>query len=96
MAERDDAIVTVSCEETGAGWTCEVRVAANGSSSNHTVTVSEEELGRYADPETDVKTLVHDSIRFLLEREPKESILRRFAIGEIERYFPEFGERRGP
>ena len=88
--------MTVSCEETHEGWTCEVRVAENGSSSNHTIIVSEEELGRYADPETDVKTLVHDSFRFLLEREPKESILRRFAISEIERYFPEFGERRGP
>ena len=97
MDERStDETVTVSCEETGAGWTCEVRVAENGSSSIHTVTVSDEELGRYADPETDVKAFVHDSFRFLLEREPKESILRRFAISEIERYFPAFGDRSGP
>ena len=85
--------MAVSCEQTGAGWTCEVRVAENGSSSTHTVTVSEEELARYADASADVKTLVHDAFRFLLEREPKESILRRFAISDIERYFPEFGER---
>jgi hypothetical protein len=32
---------------------------------------------------------------FLLDREPKESILRRFDVTEISRYFPEF-EREMP
>ena len=30
------------------------------------------------------------AIRFLLDREPKESILAAFDIGVIQRYFPEF------
>ncbi len=30
------------------------------------------------------------SFRFLLDREPKESILPSFALPDIERYFPEF------
>lgn len=39
--------------------------------------------------------LLEESFRFLLEREPKEAILRRFEISEIARYFPEYpGEIR--
>jgi hypothetical protein len=30
------------------------------------------------------------AFRFLLDREPKESILRRFDVAVISRYFPEF------
>jgi hypothetical protein len=33
---------------------------------------------------------VEESFRFLLEREPKESILRRFNLTVISRYFPEY------
>ena len=35
------------------------------------------------------------AFRFLLDREPKEAILRRFDAAIIERYFPEF-ERELP
>ena len=35
------------------------------------------------------------AFRFLLDREPKESILRRFEMIAISRYFPEF-EREMP
>ena len=35
------------------------------------------------------------AFRFLLDREPKESILRRFDVTVISRYFPEF-ERELP
>jgi len=34
--------------------------------------------------------LVRHSFEFLLEREPKESILGRFDLSVIGRYFPEF------
>ena len=40
----------------------------------------------------DVERLVEASFRFLLERESKESILRRFDLSVIRRYFPEFPE----
>ena len=69
-------------------------VADDRSETSHVVTVSQAELSRYADSSTDVDAFVAEAFKFLLEREPKESILRRFAIGEIERYFPEFGDRR--
>jgi hypothetical protein len=38
----------------------------------------------------DAITLVRDSFLFLLEREPSSSILPRFALSEIARYFPEY------
>lgn len=36
------------------------------------------------------ETLVEASFRFLLDREPKESILARFELDVIARYFPEY------
>jgi hypothetical protein len=63
--------------------------------STHQITVSQAELGRYGGDGP--AALVERSFEFLLEREPKESILRRFAVSDIERYFPDFpGWVRGP
>jgi hypothetical protein len=42
-------------------------------------------------PGVDPKELVRESFRFLLEREPPESILSRFDLPVIERYFPGYG-----
>lgn len=36
------------------------------------------------------KELVRRSFEFLLAREPKESILRKFNLRDIEHYFPEY------
>lgn len=36
------------------------------------------------------EALVKESFRFLLEREPKEAILRSFDLMVIGRYFPEY------
>jgi len=41
-------------------------------------------------PDGSVEDLVLRSFEFLLEREPPSSILRRFALTDIERYFPEY------
>jgi hypothetical protein len=37
--------------------------------------------------------LVRASFEFLLDREPKESILPQFDLPTIERYFPDYPER---
>ena len=57
--------------------------------SEHTVDVSTSDLERLA-PDGSVEDLVLRSFEFLLEREPPSSILRRFALTEIERYFPDY------
>ena len=60
------------------------------STTRHRVTVSPDylrELGLETIPTSQV---LHEALRFLLEREPNTSILARFDLREIERYFPEF------
>jgi hypothetical protein len=57
--------------------------------TTHEVGVSPEELAKYAGKAT-AERLVEASFEFLLEREPKESILRSFDLSDIEHYFPEY------
>jgi hypothetical protein len=67
-----------------------VRIEEDGRAvSDHTVEVSKADLKRLA-PESSVDELVQRSFEFLLEREPPQSILRRFNLPDIERYFPEY------
>ena len=73
------------------GWTASVVVTdADGSSSRHEVTVTRAVLDRLAPGADDPVDLVRRSFVFLLEREPKESILRSFDLTVISRYFPEY------
>jgi hypothetical protein len=48
-----------------------------------------ERLGWRQTPEE----LIRKSFEFLLEREPKESILERFELSRISDYFPEYEQR---
>ena len=73
--------------------TFRVTVTEGGASTSHEVTVSPDETALIGD--RDPADLVEASIRFLLEREPKESILRRFDLSMIARYFPEYPTKIG-
>jgi len=91
--------VTVICEPGPAGWTCRVTVGdpASGRQTEHEVAVSREDLVRLAPGADRPDDLVERSFDFLLSREPKEAILRRFDLPVIGRYFPEYEStiRRG-
>ena len=52
--------------------------------------VATADLARLAPGATDPDDLVRRSFAFLLAREPKESILGRFDLPVIGRYFPEY------
>ena len=83
------ADVTVMRRADGDPMRFDVTVREGDTSTEHGVTVSEadlERLGGGRSPEA----FVHDCFAFLLEREPKESILSSFDVGVIGRYFPEF------
>lgn len=81
----------VACVSAGDGWSCQAAVTDDdGSSTEHTVSVSRAELERLAGAAGDADRLVDASFRFLLSHEPKESILRSFALSDIERYFPDY------
>ena len=67
-----------------------VRVIDAKSESSHKVTVKPEHYDRLTGGKIEPKELVRRSFEFLLEREPKESILRQFDLQVIGRYFPEY------
>ncbi len=69
--------------------TYRVEVIEPGSQSSHQVTLRSVDLARYA-PSVEPETLLRASFEFLLEREPKESILGSFDLPVIERYFSEY------
>ena len=82
--------ISVSCRPAAAGWDCSVELRDEEGAATYDVSVSRPELDRYAPGSGEPGALVTAAFRFLLERESRQSILRRFGLGEIERYFPEF------
>jgi len=69
---------------------------ADGSMTEHDVTVSRAEWERFGAGYRTPEALVESSFRFLLEREPKEQILATFDLGQITSYFPSFGRDIAP
>ncbi len=67
-----------------------VRVIEGGSESSHQVTLNSKDCARLAGATAKPEELIRKSFEFLLEREPKESILSRFDLSVIGRYFPEY------
>jgi hypothetical protein len=84
----------IEVERTGADGQIvfDVRVSEGGSESRHEVTLSEEDYRRLGEGYGSPDEFVRACFEFLLEREPKESILSRFDVSVISRYFPEFEE----
>ena len=77
--------------DTVDGWRFRVAIRdPDGSTSEHEVELTQEDYHRLTEGKVTPERLVEESFRFLLEREPKESILRRFALPAIGRYFPEY------
>lgn len=67
-----------------------VTVADGEDQTTHRVTVPSEFADGMVGQAGSTEELVRLSFEFLLEREPKESILREFDITVIARYFPEY------
>ena len=82
--------IGVDCEPAAGGWSCTVRLSDGASATEHTVRVTASDMARLAPNATEPSDLIRRSFEFLLEREPKESILGRFELPVIERYFPEY------
>lgn len=73
-----------------SGDTFEVTVEDTTGKTRHAVTMSDEVYQRLSKGHVDEEHVLEAAFRFLLEREPKESILQRFDVMVIARYFPEF------
>jgi hypothetical protein len=72
------------------GYEFQVSIKDRRGETQHRVTLKEADYQRLTGGEASPKELVTASFHFLLEREPKESILRSFDLSVIGRYFPEY------
>jgi hypothetical protein len=86
--------VEVTAAVAGDGWDCMVTVH-DGGQTHHCVRVSRADLARLDPGASDPVDLVEASFAFLLEHEPKESILREFDLTVIGRYFPDYEREIG-
>lgn len=84
--------IAVDCEAAPDGWRCRVTVRDTGSDGTHDVTVSAADATDLAaaTDSSHVQRLIEETFDFLLEREPKESIVRSFDLSVVSTYFPEF------
>ena len=73
----------------------EVIVRVGSGETRHHVTMARDTCERLTLGTNTPERCIEAAFQFLLDREPKESILRRFDITVISRYFPEF-ERELP
>jgi hypothetical protein len=73
----------------------EVVVREGKGEIRHNVTMAQETCEQLTAGKHTPERCVEAAFRFLLDREPKESILSRFDVRVISRYFPEF-ERELP
>jgi hypothetical protein len=62
----------------------------DGSASSHEIVVPDADWERFGHGFETREQLIEASFAFLLEREPKESILGSFELNVIVRYFPDF------
>ncbi len=89
-ASNRPTIEVATRPQPGGDWLCHVVVADARSRTEHWVRVTQADLERLAPGSDDPTDLVRRSFVFLLEREPKESILRTFELSVIGRYFPDY------
>jgi hypothetical protein len=76
--------------EDGERYVLEVRVAEGRGETRHEVTLTKKDCARLARAGETAEAFVERCFVFLLARESKESILTRFDVSVIARYFPDF------
>jgi hypothetical protein len=84
------AEIQVSTTEGDDGYEFVVSVVEGSSETHHRVTLKKSDYQELVGGKASPQALVEESFRFLLEREPKESILRSFDLMVIGHYFPQY------
>jgi hypothetical protein len=85
--------IDVRCEDAGGRRQCRVVVTDTRGASTFDVGVPAGPFLASLLPDAgfdDTERLVRETFAFLLEREPRASILARFDLPVVERYFPEY------
>jgi hypothetical protein len=83
--------VTVT-SRPGEGSVYDVIIRDARGESRHQVTMQADELARWTRLASEPSRCVEAVMRFLLDREPKESIMNAFDMRVVRRYFPEFDD----
>jgi hypothetical protein len=76
----------------GGGLVFDVIARDARGESQHRVTIEPDEARRWARLGAEPLRCVEAVMRFLIDREPKESILSAFDMSVVRRYFPEFDD----
>ena len=84
--------VVIEVETIGEGepMRFNVTVREGDGATRHQVTLSRNMRDRLSRDGRDAPEIIGAAFRFLLAREPKESILANFDVSVISRYFPQF------
>ena len=82
--------IAISVTPDSAHLTFDVVLRDPRGESRHQVTMQADEAQRWAKLDAEPSFCVEAAMRFLIDREPKESILSAFDRRVIRRYFPEF------
>lgn len=83
-------MIEVQRVDEGDPLSFEVVVREGEGETRHRVTMSEARSRQLTAGRHTPERCIEAAFRFLLDREPKESILARFDISVISHYFPEF------
>ncbi len=83
--------VAVTCSPREGGWHCTVTVGDDPGATEHQVQVPTDSLADLA-PGSTPEELVRESFVYLLEREPRESIMRSFELPIIARFFGDYAD----
>jgi hypothetical protein len=76
-----------------SSWTFLVMIGSNPDQTTHQVTLTKKYWEKLTDGKTTPEYLIKKSFEFLLNREPKESILSTFDLTVINKYFPEYEDQ---
>jgi hypothetical protein len=90
-----NATIEVECVAKDEPLRFKVVVQDGSGQSRHEATISQALLRRLSRDGSPAEEVIRAAFRFLLDREAKESILSRFDVSVIPRYFPDF-EREWP
>lgn len=88
--EDYDGMMISEQNQSDNGWTFLVELGQGDSILEYLVEVDRDYWARLTDKRTEPLELVRAAFKFLLEKETKELILRKFNIADISGHFPNF------
>ncbi|HET7335727.1 MAG TPA: hypothetical protein VFI93_11455 [Rhizomicrobium sp.] len=86
-------MIAVTCVDKGDPLVFAVTITEGASETRHRVTMGKAHFAKLTPGEQSAEQCIKAAFAFLLDREPKESILAEFDVSVIARYFPEFDSK---